>query len=137
MTTTLKCLAPLCLIFFAAVLLPGCSGALQPVKAKGKLFYTPDGKPLPRVTVQLHAGGKQEVVASGETNEQGEFSLSVQSETGEEPGVVPGHYKVTLKTYPGSPTVFPEACKYPDRTKLSIDIPKGGSENLEVKVPRD
>jgi len=62
-------------------LLTGCSsGAKEPTIAavKGKVIY--QGKPVPRATVNFLAKGQP--LASGSTNEQGEFTLNTKGRAG-------------------------------------------------------
>jgi len=91
----------------AAVLAGGGCGKRYPqqVEARGSVLL--DGRPLPRVQIDLvplFGGFGAEVMASGEADDEGLFTLS----SGLGPKVCVGGYKVTVTELP----VPPELMKY-------------------------
>jgi hypothetical protein len=90
----------------AAVIVAGC-GKRYPrqVEAHGTVLL--DGKPLPKVQIDLvplFGGFGPEVMAAGESDDEGRFTLS----SGLGPKVCAGSYKVTVMELP----VPPELMKY-------------------------
>lgn len=95
-TSTLQFLAHLhrrrWLLLGLVLLCPACSGGL--INVKGKVLY--DNKPIKNAVVSFHLKGEGEGVSAinptGLTDENGEFTLKTQSDT----GAVAGEYLVTI-----------------------------------------
>lgn len=108
------------LVLSVAILMSGCGGAAkpQPVPVKGTVVFR--GKPLANARVTFFAP-KAPVPAIGDTNESGEFVLSMYSKGD---GALVGENKVTVALLPsasGGGMAMP-----PDPTKIAsgtADVP--------------
>lgn len=121
--------AAMFLLAVAALLLPGCGGDTRPKTVPVKGTVTFRGKPLANARVTFY-GAKAPMPAVGDTNENGEFELSMY---GKGDGALAGENKVTvtmLTAGGGAGAMMPL-----DPTKMAT----GGSQDLPLKaeVPRD
>jgi hypothetical protein len=118
----------LSLLFFAS----GCGGGFVPVSGQVKL----DGKPLANATVffqpeQANAGPASQAV----TDASGNFTLKVTSK--DAPGALVGKHKVSISASEGDlgevaganpkPRTERVPAKYNSQTKLTFDVPAGGT----------
>jgi hypothetical protein len=113
-----------------ALALAGCGPAVRLVPVQGRA--TLGDKVLARVTIQLvpdAAKGTHAPAGAGQTDENGAFRITTPPH-GE--GAVPGHYKVTVTSYPG-PGV-PPSYGDPTKTPLRVEIPPAGLKNWELKL---
>jgi hypothetical protein len=106
---------------FLTVSLAGCGRKPALVPVSGKVTYR--GQGVAMATVQLHADtakGTRAPTATGQTGEDGSVTLQTPSRG---PGVVPGHYKVTVLHYfSGIPAEYGN----PAETPLRIEVPPAG-----------
>jgi hypothetical protein len=114
------------------LLLAGCGkeSAVQLVPVHGRA--TLGQKVLGRVTIQLvpdDRKGTHAPTGVGQTDEDGVFRITTPPH-GE--GAVPGHYKVTVTSYPGKDV--PQSYADPRTTPLRVEIPSGGLENWDLKL---
>jgi hypothetical protein len=119
-----------CLVLLLALVLPGCrrnGPKLAPVS--GKVTYRDRG--VSRATVQLlpDPGQADRVpTATGQTAEDGSFTLQTPPYG---PGVVPGHFRVTVQHY-GS--AVPPKYANPARSSLEVTVPEEGVQDWEIKL---
>ncbi|MBX9581405.1 MAG: carboxypeptidase-like regulatory domain-containing protein [Gemmataceae bacterium] len=85
-------ITPGCLLGAALVVAAGCGGGAKPVKVAGRV--TLDNQPLPGATIVFTPDGGTGNIASGRTDDAGEFQLTT---FGPDDGAVPGDYKITVK----------------------------------------
>jgi len=126
-----------------ALALAGCgSGGAAPVSGK----VTLNGKPLAKATVTFQPtakGGMDAGVAStGETNDQGEYTLKVVG-TGA-PGAIVGEHRVSITALQGPAPdpkddnpkpredLVPE--RYNAKTELKFTVPSGGTKEADFKL---
>ena len=121
-----------CLILGALVLLAGCGSGPKTVPVSGRV--TLDNKPLANATLQfVPVSGEKasELSAVGTTNENGEYSLVLNTDSGTK-GAVVGKYKVIImlgaqseaETKPTFHKQLPE--RYNRKTQLECEVPAGG-----------
>jgi len=122
----------------------GCGGT-QYAPVSGKVTY--NGKPLPKAKVTfapvpasgIEVPGPPSV---GETNEQGEYTLSVVGKNA--PGAFVGSHRVSISALQGPPPdpnkegskaqveLVPE--KYNAKTELKFDVPAGGTKSADFAL---
>jgi hypothetical protein len=129
-------LLSLVILASSLLLLPGCGGR-GPKTARSSGTVTMNGKPLPNVGVTF-LPTKKGPVAVGNTNENGEFTLTTNRKGD---GAVIGKHKVTIgiaqegQKNPGIPDSYSE----PGTTKLSADVEAGKANvftfNVEPEAP--
>lgn len=112
------------LVVPAALFLSGCGGAKlpKPVPVKGTVTFR--GKPLANARVSFY-GPKATVPATGDTNESGEFVLSMY---GKDDGALVGENKITVTVQSKDPGSAP-----PDATKIASG---GGNPGATAKIAR-
>jgi hypothetical protein len=126
---------------FVLLLAVGCSAkTAHTVPVSGKV--TMDGAPLAKAFVTFTpmetTAGKPPQVCSGLTDEQGQYSLKVDST--QTPGAVPGAYRVRVEKMDrggeGSPMrrqVVPP--QYNRQSNLEYTVPAGGTSTANFDLP--
>jgi hypothetical protein len=104
-----RVIAPILLLIGGVLLLPGCGGVTRPKPVPVKGTVTFRGKPLPKARVTFFAKGAP-APATGETNDAGEFELSMY---GKGDGALVGENTVTVVALStgGGPMMPPDATK--------------------------
>jgi len=135
----LRLFLPLCLLLTAV----GCGGAgFVPVSGKVVL----NGKPLPKAKVVFApiptSGIEAGPPSVGETNDQGEFTLTVQSKN--TPGALVGQHRVVISALRGPAPdpnkeggapqfeLVPE--QFNAKTILKFDVPAGGTKSADFTL---
>lgn len=118
--------ASVLLLVTSVIPLSGCGGQSlpKPVPVKGTVIFR--GKPLANARVSFY-GPKAPLPATGDTNENGEFVLTMYKEGD---GAIVGENKVTVAALPkaGGDTMMP-----PDPTQISSG---GGNPGTTAKVAK-
>jgi hypothetical protein len=119
---------------FIALLLPGALRAADkadppPVKVRG--IITLDGKPLAGATVTFQPVDKKGNMATGKTDEAGNYVLR----TADADGALPGKYKVTVSVTRGTRELIPAQYSDKEKTSLEVAVVAGNANeiNLELK----
>lgn len=122
--------AVLCGLTIGLAVLSGCGQASLPLApVAGRLTYR--GRYVSKATVQLLADatkGTHAPTATGETGQDGSFTLQTPPHGA---GVMPGHYKVTVRQYHSS---IPTKYGNPARTPLQVEVPPGGLSDWTIQL---
>ena len=113
-----------------ALLLPSCSGGLSTVR--GKVLY--DGKPIKNAVVTFHpkSGDNTAMRPTGNTDENGVFTLGTQNAT----GAPAGEYRVTIRWLdedPNAPRKLEGIAERPDRLKGRYADPEQSKFIVTIK----
>jgi glycine/D-amino acid oxidase-like deaminating enzyme len=117
----------------AALLGSGCGPVHAPVyPVKGQVLL--DGKPAPQATVTFHPlGGDKERTPSGQTDDQGNFTLTSFS-SGD--GAPEGEYAVTVTCFRTAATRNPTEGDYTARNVVAPRYANPDSSQLKATVTR-
>lgn len=125
----------------ALVLCAGCEAPRKPVKlvpVSGVVLL--NKKPVAGAQVTFlpevpNSDWKKDFIADATTDVAGKFTLkTIEMEEGQGVGCQPGKYKVTVVTYPNSPTPVPDDCRLPEKTPLRVTVPDAGKPDVVLEM---